>query len=141
MFRRSLALASIAVLFAGTASAASEKFHADLTPGAEVPPTKSTGSGEANVTLDTATHEMTYDVTYKGLTSAVTAGHIHGPAEPGKNAGVVIPFANATTSPIHGTKKLTSEQEQQLTSGLYYVNIHSKNNPSGAIRGQLTTVK
>lgn len=141
MFRRSLALASLAVLFAGTASAASVKFHAELTPGAEVPPTKSTGSGQANVTLDTATHEITYDVTFKGFASAVTAAHIHGPAEPGKNAGVLIPFGNAPTSPIHGTKQLTSEQEQQLTAGMYYVNIHTKNNPSGAIRGQLMTVK
>jgi len=141
MFRRSLALASFAVLFAGSASAASVKFHADLTPAAEVPPTTSTGSGEANVTLDTATHEITYDVTFKGFSSAVTAAHIHGPAEPGKNAGVVIPFGNSPTSPIHGTKQLTSEQEQQLTAGRYYVNIHTKNNPSGAIRGQLTTVK
>lgn len=141
MFRGSLALASLAVLFAASASAASVKFNADLTPAAEVPPTKSTGSGEANVTLDTATHEITYDVTYKGFSSAVAAGHIHGPAAAGKNAGVVIPFSNATTSPIHGTKQLTPEQEQQLTAGMYYVNIHTKDNPSGAIRGQLMMAK
>ena len=138
MFRRSLALASLSVLLAGTASAASVKYHAALTPGAEVPPTKSTGSGEANITLDTATHEITWDVTFKGFTSAVTAAHIHGPAEAGKNAGVLIPLGNNPTSPIHGTKQLTQEQERQLAEGMYYVNVHTKNNPSGAIRGQLT---
>jgi hypothetical protein len=141
MLRRSLALASVAVLFAGAASAATVKFHATLTAAAEVPPTKSTGTGDATVSLDTATHEITYDVTFKGMESDVTAAHIHGPAEPGKNAGVVVPFGSNPTSPIHGTKQLTPEQEQQLTSGSYYVNIHSKDNPSGAIRGQLTAAK
>ena len=141
MLRRSLAIASIAVLFAGTASAATIKFSATLTAASEVPPSTSTGSGAATVSLDTATHEITYDVTFSGFASAVTAAHIHGPAEAGKNAGVVVPLGNNPTSPIHGTAKLTPEQEQQLTAGLYYVNVHTTNNPGGAIRGQLAVAK
>jgi hypothetical protein len=141
MFRHSLVLAGFAVLIAGTASAATEKFHATLTAASEVPPTKSTGSGEATVSLDTATHELSYDVTFSGFSSDVTAAHIHGPAEVGKNAGVVVPLGTAPKSPIHGSAKLTPEQESQLTSGMYYVNVHSKNFPSGAVRGQLTMVK
>ena len=104
-------------------------------------PTKSTGSGEANVSLDTVTHEITYDLTFSGLASDVTAAHIHGPAEPGKNAGVVVPFAKNPTSPLHGTAKLTAEQQQEMVAGMDYVNVHSKNNPNGAVRGQLTLVK
>jgi hypothetical protein len=141
MIRHSLALAGFAVLLAGTASAATEKFHATLAATSEVPPTKSTGSGEATVSLDTATHEITYDVTFKGFASDVTAAHIHGPAEAGKNAGVVVPLGNAPTSPIHGTAKLTADQEKELTSGMLYVNVHSKNSPGGAVRGQLEAVK
>jgi hypothetical protein len=141
MLRRSLALASIAVLLAGTASAATVKYTATLTAAAEVPPTTSTGSGTATVSLDTATHEITYDVTFKGFASAVTAAHIHGPAEAGKNAGVVVPLGSNPTSPIHGTAKLTPEQEQQLSSGLFYVNVHSVNNKGGAVRGQLMAAK
>src|SRR6478752_249018 len=98
MFGKSLVLASLAVLVAGSASAATEKFHATLTAGAEVPPTKSTGSGEATATLDTATHELTYDVTFKGFSSDVTAAHFHGPAGPDKNAGVVVPLGSAPKS-------------------------------------------
>ena len=141
MLRRSLAFASVAVLFAATASAATLKYHAALTAAAEVPPSTSVGSGEANVSLDTATHEITYDVTFSGFASAAAAAHIHGPAESGKNAGVVVPLGNNPTSPIHGTAKLTAEQEQQLASGMYYVNVHTKNNPVGAIRGQLVVAK
>lgn len=149
MLRRSLLSAGVLSGFAigpaigtmGAAFAATEKFHAALTPGAEVPPTHSTGSGEANATLDTATHELTYDVTFSGFASAVAAAHFHGPAEAGKNAGVLVPLGNNPTSPIHGTKTLTPEQQQQLTSGLWYVNVHTKNNPGGAIRGQMMQVR
>jgi hypothetical protein len=141
MLRQCLLAAGFAVAFAGSALAATEQFHATLTAASEVPPTKSTGSGEANVTLDTATHEVTWDVTFSGFSSDVTAAHIHGPAEPGKNAGVIVPLGNAPKSPLHGSAKLTEEQEKQLAAGLYYINVHSKNNPGGAIRGQLEAVK
>lgn len=129
------------MLLAGTASAATVKFHATLNGASEAPATKSTGSGEATASLDTATHELSYDVSFKGFASDVTAAHFHGPAEPGKNAGVVVPLGTAPSSPIHGTVKLTPEQEKQMTAGMYYANIHTKNNPSGAIRGQMMVVK
>ena len=80
-------------------------------------------------------------MTFSGFSSQVAAAHFHGPASPGKNAGVVMPLGNAPTSPIHGTAQLTPEQEQQLASGMWYVNIHTKNNPGGAIRGQMLKVE
>jgi hypothetical protein len=132
-----------AVAVAGTfaAHAATMKYHADLTAAQEVPPTKSTGKGEATVTLDTATHELVVDMTFSGMSSDVTAAHIHGPAAAGKNAGVLVPLGSPPKSPVHVTAKLTPEQEKQLEDGLMYVNVHSKDDPSGAIRGQLTAVK
>jgi hypothetical protein len=130
-------LAGVALLLSAPAFAATETFHATLSPSSEVPPSKSTGSGDATVTLNTETHEITYNVTFKGFSSAATAAHIHGPAEAGKNAGVVVPLGNNPTSPITGSHTLTTEQQKQLEAGKYYVNVHTKNNPSGAIRGQL----
>ena len=141
MFRLSLVLTGCAMLYAGVASAATTKFNATLNAASEVPPGKSSGSGEATATLDSATHELTYDVTYKGFSSDVTAAHIHGPAEAGKNAGVAVPLGSAPKSPIHGSVKLTPEQESQLTGGMFYVNVHTKDDPSGAIRGQLMLAK
>lgn len=137
MFRRTIAAAGLAVLLTGSAYAATETFHATLTGGAEVPPTTSTGKGMATVTLDTATHMITYDVTFSGFTSAVMAAHIHGPAPAGKNAGVVVPLGNAPKSPIHGTATLTAEQQKDLEDGMMYINVHTANNKSGAVRGQL----
>ena len=101
-------------------------------------PRLSTGLWEiGGVNRDTGT--MSYRVTYSGLSGAATAGHIHGPAGPGANAGVAVPFANAA-SPISGEVKLTPEQLTQLSSGQWYVNIHTARNPGGEIRGQLVAV-
>ena len=69
-----------------------------------------------------------------------------GPSTPelaaaGTNAGVLVPLGNAPKSPVHVTAKLTPEQEKLLEDGMTYVNVHSKNNPGGAVRGQLMAVK
>jgi CHRD domain len=66
----------------------------------------------------------------RGFASTATAAHIHGPAAVGKNAGVVVLLGNNPISPIHGTAKLTPEQEQQLTAGLYDVNVIPRTTPA-----------
>ncbi len=139
MFLRTLALGSaLTIAAAFGAHADTVTYNATLAAASEVPPTKSTGTGTATAVLDTATHQLTIDVTFSGFASAVTAAHIHGPAAAGKNAGVIVPLGNNPTSPIHKVAKLTTAQEKELADGVLYVNIHSKNNPGGAIRGQLT---
>jgi hypothetical protein len=65
------------------------------------------------------------------------AAHIHGPADPGKNAGVVVPLTGSLKSPIKGSKVLTSAEVADLEAGKYYVNIHTAANKGGEIRGQL----
>jgi hypothetical protein len=106
-----------------------------LSPGNEVPPNASSGSGTAKVDLDGSVVKWT--VTYSGLTGPVTAGHFHGPAMPGANAGVVVPFAGPLASPITGSATLTPAQVDQLKAGLWYVNLHTAANPGGEIRGQV----
>ncbi|MDQ2804811.1 MAG: CHRD domain-containing protein [Pseudomonadota bacterium] len=137
MFRRSLLVAVFAASFAATASAETVKFQTSVTPNAEVPPTTSKGSGEAAATLDTTTHQLTYDVTFQGFASPVTAAHFHGPAAAQKNAKVQVPLGNNPKSPLHGSATLTAAQQQQLMAGEWYVNVHSVNHPAGAIRGQM----
>ncbi len=112
-------------------------FHAALSATSEVPPTKSAGAGDAAAALDTLSHRLTYTVTFHGFSSAVTMAHFHGPAAAGVNAGVQVPLGNAPASPIHGSVILTAEQQQQLVAGQWYANVHTANNPKGAIRGQM----
>ncbi|MDQ6683755.1 MAG: CHRD domain-containing protein [Pseudomonadota bacterium] len=106
-----------------------------LSPGNEVPPNSSGGSGSAKVSLDA--NVLTWTITYSGLTGPVTAGHFHGPAQPGVNAGVVVPFTGSLASPITGTATLTAEQVGQVKAGLWYINLHTATAPGGEIRGQV----
>jgi hypothetical protein len=137
MLRRALLLFAFAVVFAGAAPAATVKFHATLSPGSVFPPSRSSGTGEANASLDTVTHVLIYDVTFAGISPKATGASINGPAPAGQTAGPIMSLGMSPTSPIHGTALLRPEQEQQLTSGLWYVNVINQTNPGGAIRGQL----
>lgn len=130
------ALLATALAF-GYAGAATETFKGTLTGGAEVPPVTSQGSGTASVNLDTATKQITYNVTYTGLTEPVAAAHIHCGAAPGANAGVAVPFQNPA-SPISGSATLTDAQMADLEAGKCYVNVHTATNKGGELRAQLT---
>jgi hypothetical protein len=125
-----------ALAFAGPAFA--DKMKATLDGASEVPVNTSAGKGTADIDFDPASKKLTWKVTYSGLSGPATAGHFHGPAEPGKNAGVAVPFANVATSPIEGSATLTDAQAADLMAGKYYVNIHTEANKGGEIRGQVT---
>jgi len=125
-----------AVAYAGSAFA--DKMKATLDGAAEVPPVTTAGKGTADVDFDPATKKLTWKVTHSGLSGPATAAHFHGPAEPGKNAGVAVAIPNAASSPAEGTATLTDAQAADLAAGKYYINIHTAANPAGEIRGQVT---
>ena len=86
--------------------------------------------------FDTATRNLTWTVTYSGLSGPAAGAHFHGPGEAGKNAGIVLPF-QSPTSPIKGSQTLTEAQTADLLAGKWYVNVHTAANPGGEIRGQM----
>jgi hypothetical protein len=124
------------VAFAGPAFA--EKMKATLDGKSEVPPNASTGTGTADIDYDAATKKLSWKLTYSGLSGPATAAHFHGPAEPGKNAGVAVAIPNAIEVPAEGSAILTDAQAADLMAGKYYVNVHTAANPGGEIRGQVT---
>src|SRR4051812_7965122 len=89
------------------------KFGGTLSGQQEVPPVASAGSGTVDATFDKTSNKLVYTVTYTGLSGPATAGHFHGPAEAGKNAGVALGFANPS-SPIQGEATLTPAQAADL---------------------------
>ena len=123
------------VAFAGPAFA--EKMKATLDGKSEVPPNAGTGTGTADIDYDAATKKLSWKLTYSGLSGPATAAHFHGPAEPGKNAGVALAIPGATSSPVEGSATLTDAQAADLVAGRYYVNVHTAANPGGEIRGQV----
>ena len=118
-----------------------DKYRAALRRGQEffIPclPAAVQGIGAATASLDTNTKTLTWIVDYSGLSGPATAAHIHGPADPGANAGIVVPFTGNLASPIKGSATLTDAQIAQLEAGKWCVNIHTEANKPGEIRGQL----
>jgi CHRD domain len=124
-----------AVAFSGSAFA--DKMKATLDGKQEVPANTSAGKGTADIDYDAASKKLSWKLNYSGLSGPATAAHFHGPAEPGKNAGVAVPISNPASG-SEGSATLTDAQAADLMGGKYYVNIHTAANPGGEIRGQVT---
>lgn len=122
-----------------SAAPATMTFKAHLTNKDEVPPTAGAGTGDGTVVLNTATNEITWNVTFSGLTGPAIAAHIHGPGAPGANAGVLVGFdpPKAPAGEIKGSNVILAKQVEDLKAGKWYVNIHTAANKGGEIRGQL----
>ncbi|PBB40694.1 CHRD domain-containing protein [Mesorhizobium sp. WSM3866] len=127
---------STALLLASPALAETVKYNATLDGSQQSPPVTTKGKGTATFTFDTAKKKLSWNVKYSGLSGPATAAHIHGPAASGENAPPVIPFKKLK-SPIKGSATLTDAQAADLEAGKYYVNVHTRANPDGEIRGQI----
>jgi len=136
--RTMLAMLALGTTFAFAGPAFAEKMKATLDGKSEVPPNASAGTGTADIDFDAATKKLSWKLTYSGLSGPATAAHFHGPADPGKNAGVAVAIPNATETPAEGSATLTDAQAADLLAGKYYVNVHTAANPGGEIRGQVT---
>ena len=126
-----------AALATTSAYAENMSFKADLKGASEVPATTSQGTGNVAATYDSATKKLSWKGTVSGLTGNATAAHFHGPAEPGKNAGVMVPAPGVTTGAFEGSATLNDEQAKALTAGQTYFNVHTAANPNGEVRGQV----
>jgi len=120
-----------------TAAPAGVRLTGSLNGAQEVPPNTRPGTGMAEVRFDKDSRVLTYQVTYSGLSGPVTGAHIHGPAAPGANAPVVVPFTPGTEGQVSGQATLSAAQAGDLLAGLYYVNVHTAAHPGGEIRAQL----
>jgi hypothetical protein len=117
---------------------AAETFHVDLAASHEAPPTDSTGRGTAELTLDPASKQLSWKISYAGLTSDATAALIHGPARPGYGADALVDLApNGVKNPITGSTTLSDATIDYLTLRRCYINVHTTRYPAGEIRGQI----
>lgn len=119
-------------------------YQAHMLAANEVPGNSSTGTGFGTVELSPDESTITVNMSFSGLTSPATQAHIHGPAGPGINAGVLFGFTGvpaATSGSIpQQTFAINPTQVGYLKNGLLYMNVHSVNFGGGELRAQLLPV-
>jgi hypothetical protein len=127
-----------ALLAVGTASAGTFVYGCVLSDKQETAPTGSPAFGGGQFLIDTNANTVTYRIAFFGLVAGETAAHIHGPADPGVNAGVLDGLALG--NPKVGVWNYLEAQEGDILAGKTYVNIHSIAFPGGEVRGQITAM-
>jgi hypothetical protein len=137
--RAGLGAGAVAILIFAASPVAAEvlTYKIALAPTNEVPPVPTRATGSADVTYDTNTRVVTWNVTHSGLSGAPTAAHFHGPATNLENAPVIVGFTGNFTSPFKGSATLTPDQATQFLAGRWYINIHTPAYPGGELRGQV----
>jgi len=156
MFRPSLAAAVAAVLLVAAGCASTEKSEGTarsegaaksatagkgqtikvaLSGDNVVPPVKTKATGNGTITVG-ADKSVSGKINTTGVDG--TAAHIHDGA-PGKNGPVIIPLTKSGNDwTVPAGAKLTDEQYKDFQAGNLYVNVHSAENKSGEIRGNLS---
>ncbi|WP_310394547.1 CHRD domain-containing protein [Hymenobacter sp.] len=97
-------------------------------------PVTTSASGTFVGTYDSKTSDLTYTITFTGLTP--TNAHIHTGA-PGIAGPVTIRFLQFAVSPITGTYKCSPAVADDLLNNRMYVNIHTTAYSGGEIRGDI----
>jgi CHRD domain len=137
-----LIAATPAVLLAsyGPSRAEIVNLKADLKGSEETPPSTSGGTGTFTGTYDTKTKQLTWTISYTGLTGPVTRADFHGPAGAGKYGSIKV-CVIVNHSPIEGsailTKPTAKALDNDLLNGKFYINLHTAAYPRGEIRGQI----
>lgn len=113
---------------------------ATLTGAAEAPgPGDPDGTGQATIRLTRGEGRLCYQLTANAVTLPASAAHIHVGAA-GIAGGIVVPLsppdATGASSGCVGVSRALGANILDNPAG-YYVNVHTADYPSGAVRGQL----
>jgi CHRD domain len=135
-----------ALVLSGMAFAASKsetyKFHAKLTAGAEVPtptgvPAGATGTFTVTtVEPKTGKVQLAWKLTFSHLSGKALQAHIH-LGKPGKAGTVLVALCAPCKNGQTGKATIARSVENALEAGKTYVNVHTKKNLAGEIRGQI----
>ncbi|MGB3078021.1 MAG: CHRD domain-containing protein, partial [Saprospiraceae bacterium] len=112
------------------------RYTALLNGNSEVPEVTSDGKGLFIAHFSADGNKVEYKMIFEGLTSAVTASHIHQGAI-GSNGGVIFPLTSSIIGNVASGEWDAIDFLDALSNGDLYINIHTVNNPGGEIRGQL----
>jgi hypothetical protein len=111
--------------------------------GQEVPRPKGARSARGTFTAafrkEGSSTTMTWRLTFSGLTGRALAAHIH-LARRGKAGKIAVPLCAPCRSGVRGRATVKGGVLTALEAGRAYVNIHTRRNPAGEVRGQVAAV-
>ena len=128
---------TVGVSAAAASGVGSKPVTVQMTGSQEVPAGSPTASGTFRFQVIPNNEEVCFGLTWKGLDTP-TMAHIH-KAPPGMAGPAVIVLYGAPPVGHSGcrTAKASLIDAIQNDPAAYYVNVHTKKYPDGAIRGQL----
>jgi CHRD domain-containing protein len=157
--KTALIAAAFALAACGGSSGPATNFTATLSSANEVPPTQNpttAATGNATYTVLDGGTAVSYTVTFSGMSSKPSAGHIH-VGTSSEAGGVVVPFAIPADAGTSGTITgsftgasvvgrstpsqtiVTGDMNSMLSAmraSATYTNLHTTLHPDGEIRGQ-----
>jgi hypothetical protein len=97
------------------------------------------GAGLLSGTIERtgSTAKLHWQLTFSRLTGAALAAHIH-LGRPGRAGRILVPLCSPCRSGASGDTDVSAAALPVLLAGGTYVNVHTKKNPNGEIRGQLS---
>ena len=114
-----------------------------LTAGQEVPRPRGAAGRTAlfvgTVTKSGATGTLVWRLTWGRLTGPVAAAHVH-IARRGVAGPVAVPLCGPCRNGARGTAALRAPVLAALEAGRAYVNVHTRRNPAGEVRGQIAAL-
>ena len=121
--------------------ATSKRSRSALTSRAEVPKPKGNvararGTFVATAAKEGTTGAVTWRLTFSCLTGPALAAHIH-IGRAGRAGRVAVPLCSPCRNGQHGSAVLDAATLVALETGPAYVNIHTRRNPAGEVRGQI----
>ena len=139
---------ALGLVIAGAAGARSQatrvQIAATMVAGEETPTPKgdvaaARGSFTGTLTKTDSGTALNWQLSFSGLTGDGIAAHIH-IAPRGVAGPVVVPLCTPCTSGATGTANITTTMLDAIQTDRAYVNVHTKTNPPGEIRGQVSPV-
>jgi CHRD domain-containing protein len=131
---------ALALVGFGAGAATKDRLTATMNTGQEVPKPKATrGTGKFTGTL--SGRKLSWKLTFSKLTGPAVAAHIHlaprGKANPAPAVGLCGPCTSGQT----GSATISAKVDRALERGTAYVNVHTKKNSGGEIRGQIKYIE
>ena len=134
-----LAFASVGALGAAKDGHSVIQLHAAMSSAKQVPrPSVKAPRARGLFTGSLAVRTLSWQLTYHGLTAPALRADLHMGGS-GQQGPIAVRLCAPCQSGAHGTATVSAAAARAFTGQAAYIDIHTRKNPRGEIRGQVTS--